>query len=378
MKTLITILLMVIALQAEAQSSALRMADSLYAIGHYTKAIAVYKQGNLTASSQYKIAKAYQALGNYNLSKTHYLNALKQNPNDIVLNYDYLKLLKQLKALDEALVVNDFLIEKAPDNPNFYFEKGQILERKSNIIQALQSYNKALSLDETHQRTIVKLSKFALLKGAHAKVDSLVKLGLKSAPKNVKLISLKAQNYFYQKQMHEAFEWFNKLIALGESSKFIHEKLSDCYNYKFQYKKAIEQLKLAIQHDKKDVSLLYKLGLLYARDNQFDKAQECLTLYLSQVDEPLDAEYMELGRVYNRQKNYKDAIQAFKVAVQENPENQFAQFYLAVSKAEYYKDTDAKIEAYQKFIKTNPKSNLTIMAKQKIEAIKKEAFRKGE
>lgn len=64
MRISVVILFILISLQVEAQTSALAIADSLYAIGDYEKAITIYKsQLPIKAKTYQKIAVAHQARG---------------------------------------------------------------------------------------------------------------------------------------------------------------------------------------------------------------------------------------------------------------------------------------------------------------------------
>jgi len=59
------VLILFIQLNAEAQSSALALADSLYANGNYSKAIDAYKKHSNQDEVYSKIAKSYIAIGNF-------------------------------------------------------------------------------------------------------------------------------------------------------------------------------------------------------------------------------------------------------------------------------------------------------------------------
>ncbi|WP_421823741.1 tetratricopeptide repeat protein [Flagellimonas oceanensis] len=65
--------------KADAQTSALAVADSLYALGNYTSAINAYaKVGGKKSNLQ--IARAYNTIGNYDKAIAQYRAVLDNNP----------------------------------------------------------------------------------------------------------------------------------------------------------------------------------------------------------------------------------------------------------------------------------------------------------
>lgn len=377
MSKITAILIVLLYIKTEAQTSVLMQGDSLFALGNYTKAITVYKSGLDKKERYFNIAKCYTAIGNYKQALEYYKKTLQHYPDKQLVVYEYAKLLSKTKKYNEALKRFNSLIKIDSTNPNFHYQKALILEQQGDTL-ALQAFNKVLKLDVTHQNAIFKLTKYAVKKRQYQKAERLISKGLKNYPENIKLISLKAQNFFNQKNYHDATIWFNKLIELGESSKFIHERLSFCYNYKFKYSKAIEHTKKALELDKTDAQNIYNLGKLYSLNNDFKNAEKYLNLYLKTVDKPLDEQYIMLARTYNRQEKYKEAIDAYKIALKENPQNPMVPFYVLNTKLKYYADNKAKLEEIEKFLKRYPKSPYKLFVEEIKEKLIKEEFYKGE
>jgi tetratricopeptide (TPR) repeat protein len=200
--------------------------------------------------------------------------------------------------------------------------------------------------------------------------------GLESYANNVELINLKALNYYYKEDYITSAKWFERLLQLGESSQFIHEKLSFCYAQDSEYKKAIEQGELAIKFDPKNSTNLFIQGQLYERLQDYPNAEKYFLMALTIMDQPLDAEYSELALIYNKQKKYKEGIETLQKAIKENPSNIAAQFYLAAAKEKYYADYDSKIKAYEVFVEKYPKSHYVYLAEMRLKQLKEEQFMK--
>ena len=372
---LFIILLILIGIKAEAQTSTLSLADSLYLNGNYTKSIEAYKKHPDTSQVFDKIAKAYYAIGNYDLAIGNYKSSIETNPNNALLKYDYAKLLAKTKKYDEASVMFNKLIDIDYRNPNYHYELGVVLEHLKDST-AQNRYYSAFQLDSTHQKAIFRMVRHHVQKRRYKSAIHFIDIGLSSYKYNKDLISLKAQNYYNKKDYDNAVVWFEKLIALNESSQFIHERLSMSYAQIYEFEKAIEQGLLALEYDSKNVNNLFVQGELYERLNDFENAEKYMLQSLLIQDQPLDKEYIKLAAVYNRQKKYKEGIDVYKRAVEENPSNESAQFFLIFTKDQYYKDIDSRIKLYETYKAKFPKSKYNSMADYRLKELKEERFMK--
>lgn len=371
------IFLSIIVLKTEAQTSALQLADSLYLHGNYSKAIEAYKNHNNINGVYQNIAKAYIALGNYDEALLNYEKSLKANPKDALVLFDYGKLLSRVKKYKEALEVFYQLINIDYKNPNYHYESGLVLQQLGDSTDQ-NRFRNAYDLDNTHQKAIFHIAKFHLIKRQHNIVDKYVDIGLRSYENNKELISLKAQNFYWKEDYENAAKWFEKLIELNESSQFIHEKLSFCYDRIYEPQKAIEHQLLAIKYDPKNATNLFIIGQLYQHAHDYANAEKYYINALAILDAPLDAEYIKLATVLNLQKKEKEAIDAFKKAIEENPNNHQAQFFLVLTLDKYYKDIDARIKLYENYKEKFPESPFKGFAERKLTELKEEKHMKSD
>ncbi|WP_152971394.1 tetratricopeptide repeat protein [Lacinutrix algicola] len=167
-------------------------------------------------------------------------------------------------------------------------------------------------------------------------------------------------------------------MKLGDRSQFVFEKLSFAYRKDLEYKKAIENMEQALLFDSKDAENLYRLGGLYQLVKDYKNAEKYIKLSLEIRDVPLDNEYRKLATIYNRLEKPQIAVKYFKKALKENPDDEFAKFYLVTTKASYYKDMQSKIELFNVYIKNNPESMFVEYAKRERLKLKQEAFLKVE
>lgn len=373
----ILILFLIIVFKTEAQTSVLTIADSLYQNGNYSKAIEHYKSYENQNEVHAKVAKAYVAIGNYDAALKHYELAIESNPDDALVTYSYGKLLYSTKKFKEASNIFNKLISIDAENPNYYYELGLIVE-KNNDSLAKEKFNKAFKLDNSHQKAIFKIAKHHLVKRKHDSVDYYVDMGLKNYENNIQLISLKAQNYYWQQYYRKAGTWFKRLIELGETSEFIYEKLSLCYEKHYDYKNALQYRLKALKFSPNDATAIYVIGTYYLELKDYKKAEEYLKKALVLLDTPLDNEYGKLAAAYSFQKKYPEAIVALKKAIKETPKNQFLHFRLALVLEKYYEDYDAKIKAFEDIKTKFPDSRWNEIIDRRIKEIKEEQFKNQE
>ena len=348
-------------------------ADDFYANGNFTKAIEVYKSVDNLDEVYDEIAKAYIAIGNYDKGLDNYKKAIEANPNDMLIKYDYAKLLNRTKNYNEANQNFRSLILKDSLNPNYHYELGIVLEKQKDSL-ALQEFNNAFRLDETHQKAIFKIAKHHLIKRNYKTAHVFIDKGLESYANNVELISLKAQTYYYQDYYTHAIVWFNKLLDMGEKSEFIHEKLSLSYAQNSDYKNAIIHRKEALKYSPNDANAMFVIGTYYQSLSNYIEAEKYITKALQIQDQSLSNEYQRLGTILNRQKKYEEAIKAFQKSLKEDPSNILSEFFLIRTKDEYYADIDSKIELYENFMEKRPKSPFLSFAQKRLKELKQEKF----
>lgn len=348
-------------------------ADNLYANGNYTKAIEAYKSLKNLDAVYDDIARAYIAIGNYGKAILYYEKAHKANEENLLIKYEYAKLLAKTKKYKEANQLFNNLIALDSVNPNYYYELGIVLEKQKDTT-ALQKFLKTYALDATHQKAIFKIAKHHLIKRNFVEAHGFIDSGLESYKDNVELISLKAQVYYYQEFYTHAVVWFNKLLDLGEKSEFIYEKLSISYAQNSDYEDAIYHRKQALKYNPNDANAIYVIGIYYESLSNYEKAEAYISKALELQDKSLSDEYQKLATILNRQKKYEKAIKAFQKSLKEDPSNMMSEFGLLRTKDEFYADLDAKIKMYERYIEKNKKSPFVKYAESRLKELKEEKF----
>ncbi len=393
-KYLLFIFLNTIIFKAEAQSSALNVADSLYAVGNYTKAIEQYQLiPNKNAKITLQIARSYRGLGNKKEALIAYKNSLEQNTEQPVAATEYGKLLITRREFAGADTIFETLTKKYPDNPEYFYQRGRALkqlERKKDTsrvkkerLKSEKAFSKAVQLDSTHIKALYQLGLHHLSHRDYPIVDKICFKAFESDPDNAEMVNILAQNYHLRGWHLEAITWFEKLIELGQSTPYIHSSLGASYHKKSKYKKAIEQYLILLMLDNEDYGIHHILAELYGKVKNIEKAVYHAKQALYFKDLPLDDIYLTLGKAYQFNKKFEKATQEYQRVLKTDPDNIDMHYNIAVCADNYYEDKKEVVKLYERFIerfKENPKDYRTKffidISENRLKKLKEELFLK--
>ena len=340
-----------------AQSSTLLVADSLYRIGNYSKAIKAYKKGNADNYKTVQIARAYKSLGNSKKAIENYEKALQIDSTNIVVSYEYGKLLFSAGKLKKSLTIFEKLKEKDTLNPNFHYQIGLA---KEGLQQAgfFDSYQTTFKLDSQHQKSIYKLIVYYLKRKDFEKTEAFISIGLKNNEEDLKVIGFNAQLYYAKRQHGKALLWFEKLINRKKATQYVYEKAAFSAYRLGKIFKSIAYYEEALKRDTGNYFYHSQLAKLYYQDRIIEKAEyHASQAILSKMVDP-SGDYYILGLVAFDRKEHGKAMKLFKTALEENPDYEAAQFQLALCADTYYSDLKAKLKMYQRFLEKFPDAQL--------------------
>ena len=349
-KALFLVLLLFIATKAEAQTSALTIADSLYAVGNFSEAIEeLEKSGKNSEAVLLKLARAQKANGNPAAALKYYENVLESNPGRILAAVEYAKLLSANGKLKEADSIFKQLVKNHPMNANFHYQLGLVKEQQQDST-AIKHYHITVLLQKNHQQALAKVAKRALVSGKLMEAERLSKQGLETNPTNKTLLSILAQAFYFQKEYQLALTEFEKLVELGAGSEFIHSRLGTSYFHLDNFDKAIEHFNLALNYEENNHATHYRLGKLYALTGNYENSEGHLLQAILLKDVILDEEFTSLGLTYKFANKPQEAFTYFNKALEENPDNERAMFERAIAADSFYRDLEARLKLYQAYL----------------------------
>lgn len=357
------------ALIADAQNaSAIRVGDSLYALGDYSNAIQAYEQ---TERSEDKIARSYNAIGNTTKALEYYEKALLRQEANPLTQYNYGKLLLKATQYQKADSLFQLLTKASPKNPEFVYQLGLVKEKR-NDSTAFPMFLYAYVLDKNHQNALYKFAKYSAEGRNFNKAKKLIEDGLEADPNSTRFLQLKAVVAYVQKEYHLAASTYETLLERKQSNIQLHENLAVSYSQTNRFEEAIEQYTILInEYDDKNPSWHFSIAKNFEALRYLDKAQHHFEIAILLQDLPLDESYFALASVFKKQQAYKKQFEALQKAVVENPENQAALYFLATAADNYFEDDASVIPYYETYLATfGANGKFSGFAKQRIKDIK--------
>ncbi|MEP2279356.1 tetratricopeptide repeat protein [Maribacter sp.] len=373
MKHLIFSILLLVLFKAEAQSSALAVADSLYIIGNYSKAINAYSEvGGLSAALQ--IARSYNAVGNYEKAITQYKYVVGKDVKNQLAQLELGKLLLKVKRFEEAKSVFTNLSIINTTNPEFQFYLGEVNRHLDVTDESLKQYLKAIELDSTHLRSLFQLAKHYTIKQERDNALTYILQGLDYYGNDVSLINLHALVLFNDAQFEKAIPLFERVLELGEDKNYVYDKLAFSYNKNWEFHKAKEAYNILLKRDDTNSQTYFDLAGVYQKENKIDSAKIFINKAMA-VQKPIFANgYNQLAYIAREQKDFKNAFKLFERAHKEDTSDARVYYNIATTYDQFGTDLKKKLGYYENFLKDYPNQHpyYNETAKKRISELKEE------
>jgi len=327
----------------------MKKADELYALGDYTNAINTYAKVG-TKVSKLQIARAYNAIGNYDKAQKEYETLVATDTTFQIASFELGKLYFKRKRAKQAYKVFHKLIKNS-SNPEYYYQLGRTFQVLGKDSLAVSTFKNGLKKDSTHLRSLFQLSKFYV--GEQLK-DSTLKyanIGLSFYKNDVALINLKALAYFNNDEYEKAIPLFEALLALNEKKIFVYKKLGYSYFATGALEKAKTAYKEIIALKPSAPGALYNLGNVFWKERVLDSASFYINEAIQEKRVSLAREYRALRKLSGEQKDFKTSLKYAELVYNEDP-NDFLNYYqICISADNYYSDPKVKLSYYEKFMK---------------------------
>lgn len=349
MKKTILFIALVLVFKAEAQSSALAIADSLYATGNYTNAINYYaKEGSQKGSLQ--IARAYNAIGNYDKAIVQFESLITESPDLQIARFELGKLYLKMKRYDDGRKLFTGLVRDEAKNPEFLYYQGESFRELEQAASSLVAYKKAVAVDSTHLKSLFQLGKYFVIQRETNDALLYLEKGLRFYPNDVSFINLKALALFNNNQYAEAIPFFERLIELGETKEFVYTKLAHCYYKAWDFEKAKSTYKTLIEMDAYNHEAYYNLGSVFYKDRQNDSALIYVKKAIEVQEVTFEKEYNFMAGLFRAEENLKPALKYYKLAHAEAPEEPRFYYQICAMIDQTTKDPKVKLKYYEDFI----------------------------
>lgn len=350
MKKIIILLLFLSFTKAEAQASALAVADSLYATGNYTNAINYYaKEGSQKGSLQ--IARAYNSIGNYAKAIAQYESLIGKSPELQIARFELGKLYLKTKRFDEGRKLFTALVRDDSNNPEYLYYQGESFRELDQSASSLVAYKKAVTVDSTHLKSLFQLGKYFVITREEGEAVKYLDMGLNFYPDDVSLINLKGLSLYNNDQYVKALPLFERLIELGEKKEFVYTKLAYCYFKTWELEKAKSTYKHLILLDEDNEDAYFNLGHVFFKDRQTDSATYYIKKSIEVQKVTFEREYESLARFARTEENLKTSLKYYRLAFDEDPSNYRVYYQICALVDQTTQDVKRKLGYYENFIK---------------------------
>lgn len=264
------------------------------------------------------------------------------------------------------------LMEGDSSNSFYYRQLGYIFQKEDNWDAAYKFYKTACQLNNADLFTISNFAKVHYQKEQPDSAIAILDKGLEMFQNNTQLLKLKSDIYFSIKNYSGAVNAIVRLIANGDESAQLYQRLGICYYHisveNFVGEAQIKKLESAIDALDQSSSIdstqslteLY-LGMTY---KELDKNDDAITHFQKAIEliypNFTSAIYTNLAIVFNRAGNYAEAIRSFKSAMDFDKDNPNYLYYLASTYDQYYYDKYVPLIYYQMFVSSHDTLDLKL------------------
>ncbi|MGB1039574.1 MAG: tetratricopeptide repeat protein [Flavobacteriales bacterium] len=199
-------------------------------------------------------------------------------------------------------------VEEISRVSNYYLEKG--MTGKAMVILKI-----GLNLHPVSSDIKLYLAQVHTANGEYKEALRYADLTLSVEPNNVEVLILKAEIYSYLGDHKKSIDYYEQFLQKGdkENLDLVYNDIAWEYESLMDYESALKYLKLALESNPKEDTLLFEIAYFY---EELKKHDECIKFYNKFLDEnPYSFNgWYNLGIVYNEQKNFKKAVHAFEYA----------------------------------------------------------------
>ena len=334
------------------------------------------------AELYYWIGKCYDALGQYDQAKAHYITAKNldiaplralSEMNGIIeevgrkYRVPVIDLLSVFEARSEHRLLGDewFLDHMHPTIEGHQLiadEIVKVLVKKGTVTPSSEwNYRKKRTLYDRAMRSLdrkyyamrsLNLGKVLLWSGKSREALGPLEEGAKVLTDNPEIYRLLARAYADQGDEERAVAAYQAALKINPDYAEAHNNLGVAYAMQGQYDKAIAEHRAALRVNPNNPDAYNNLGNVFTKIGQYENAIAAYQAALK-IEPNIPAVYHNLGTIYAALDQREKALMAYQTALQANPD--YPKAYLGLGDlygrmGEY----NRAIDAYQRALKINP------------------------
>lgn len=353
-KAYVVIICFCLALTIGAQSSKL---DSAYASKDHVMSVELaktcYESDSTNIGCLKLLAASNNKLGDQAAAKKYYHLLEFKDSSNVDIYVQLASIYEQQQQLPKAIKYYTTVNKMLPENPLYFRKNANLYKGYGEKLEAFRLYAKANKLNPRDVLTLKGLVELSMENGQFEMVDSLLDVGLAMDSMNISLNYLMARSKYKQKQYDSVVLVFHKLQGHIDLTSYYNKMLGYAYLQIDSVDLAISKLQLALVDEDDSEKLHYYLATAYEKKGNMEGALDHYEKAVKSAISPdLDLYHRSVGRLANKEKDYKKAINAYRDAYKYG-DDPVVLYYLAAASDHYYKDKSIAISYYQKYIKSN-------------------------
>ncbi|MCD8165370.1 MAG: tetratricopeptide repeat protein [Bacteroides sp.] len=335
-------------------------AQALKSLFLYTEATAVLQQALQHDPENIKLlietAECLRSSGNQQEAAALYRQALTLEPDNKYIRLHLIRLSLFTEDYETARQECNTLLQ-TDSSSLAYRLLGECYENMQLPDSTLLCYHQAILHTPTDHQPIARAANIYINQEAYEKALELTETYREKDSLNILVNQLNAKAYCLSKQYTPAQERYEKLVELGDRSYLTHYYLGVSYYMNELFYEAHEYLSKAHQKDPWNVNLLYYLGRACSKTSWKEEGIEYLEKaleYTIPTDDTLAGLYKGLADCYKLNHQYRDQIEALRLAYRYDPKYKSALYHIGLIYQDKLKENIPAARYFKEFLRTEP------------------------
>ncbi len=331
-------------------------ADSLFVTADYVSAFDEYNSlvlsGDTSLHTMSRAGLSAHKMGRLTQAKDYFIqiDTLYEAPKSILSTLA--GIYEQENNTPKAIKYYTKIVNQFPDDPIYYRKLGRQYHGAKLYKYARTYYTEALNLNPYDQYALKGLAEIYIVEDKYAEADSLLWNGLTQDSTNYHYALLMANSKYRQKAYDSTTYYMEKVIGRVDFRAHESKILGYAYLQIDSLEQAVFYLTRALDDSSTKEYAHYHLAVAYEKLDQAENAIYHFQKALEEgISSNIDIYHRNLGRIYSKNANNKDAIPHYQDAYKYG-DDPLVLFYLGRASDQYYKDKNIAVRYYQKYMKS--------------------------
>ncbi len=262
----------------------------------------------------FKDGKVEEALASYQ-------KAIEANPNNYLIYFAKGIIYAKIGRYEDAKLKLSKALEINPKDDVLYNVLGIVYENLYDYKEAISSYQKAVQINPENDQAYHNIGSVFSKLGKYEDAIPALQKAQKINQKNDLAWTELGNVYGRLERYQEATTSFLKATQINPSNEIAYNNLGLAYIFLGKNKEAIKALQKSITINSSNFNAYSHLGLAYFMSGKYNKATEVYQKATVTFDEANDNKadgiiaYLFMGFTYLKQKNFGEALSAFKAGL---------------------------------------------------------------